>query len=246
MADTIYQVIADSSVMNAEPDVAADAVSEMLFGEQIKVIEESDEWVKGINLRDGYEGYVFSGVLDDEPSEPTHKITALRSFAFCEPDFKSPPLRALSFQSPLSVMMEDNGFWLLEQGGWVYGAHMSEFAQKSADYVEDALMFLHAPYLWGGRTSIGLDCSALVQLALLGAGYECARDTKDQVGSVGVSVKDEAPQRGDLVYFKGHVGIMIDDTRLLNATSRHMKVCIEDLDAVTKAYGGILDIRRLD
>ncbi len=241
----IYQVIADSVVMNATPDPAAEAVSEVLFGEQIEILEEVDEWVKGVCLTDGYEGYVFRGALDNEPSEPTHRVQALRTFALCEPDFKSPPLRVLSFFSPLSVVLEDNGFSLLEQGGWVFSGHIQDIANIQNDPVEVALKFLETPYLWGGRSSMGIDCSALVQLALMSAGHDCPRDTKDQAHTVGKPIDPEALERGDLVYFKGHVGIMLDETRILNATARHMKVCIEDLKTVTKAYDGIVSVRRV-
>lgn len=241
----IYQVIADSVVMNATPDPAAEAVSEALFGEQIEILEEVDEWVKGVCLTDGYEGYVFRGALDNEPSEATHRVQALRTYALCEPDFKSPPLRVLSFFSPLSVVLEDNGFSLLEQGGWVYTEHICEIANLQSDPVEVALKFLETPYLWGGRSSIGIDCSALVQLALMSAGHACPRDTKDQARKVGKDVDPEALKRGDLVYFKGHVGIMLDDSHILNATARHMKVCIENLKDVTNAYDGIVSVRRV-
>lgn len=245
MADKIYQVLADSVVMTATADPEAEATTELLFGEQIKVIEEDDEWVKGACLTDQYEGYIPLGALDDEITEATHKVCALRTFAFSEPDFKSPPLRILSFMSPLSTVLEDNGFCLLEQGGWVFEKHLCEASDTSGDFVDAALKFLETPYLWGGRTSLGLDCSALVQLALMRVGTFVPRDTKDQIKAIGTSVARDDLSRGDLVFFNGHVGIMIDDKNLLNATARHMKTVIEPLSDVEKAYNGIKDIRHL-
>ena len=245
MADKTYQVLADSVVMTAAPDVAAEATTELLFGEQITVIEDGDDWVKGVCVTDGYEGYVPRGALDDEITDATHKVSAVRTFAFSEPDFKSPPLRILSFCSPLSIVMEDNGYCLLEQGGWVFQEHLTEIHDKSADFVQTALLFSETPYLWGGRTSLGLDCSALVQLSLLNSGHICPRDTKDQVKVLGRDVERKDVQRGDLVFFEGHVGIIIDEKRIVNATSRHMKTCVEDLALLESAYNGITAIRRI-
>jgi len=252
----IYQVLADSVVMTDTPEMIAEATTELLFGEQLEVIgRNDDEWVKCRSLTDGYEGYVPRGELDDEISAPTHTVSALRGFAYTEADYKSPPVRSLSFTSPLSVFMEEDGYALLMQGGWVPLQHIAPIDAQVADAVEtiiaSAEMFLGTPYLWGGRTSIGLDCSALVQLSLAAAGIDCPRDSKDQIESVGEKIEFGdtiaygAIERGDLVFFEGHVGIMLDDARMINATARHMKVVIEDLDAVSEAYGGILAVRRV-
>ncbi|MGB0719250.1 MAG: NlpC/P60 family protein [Bdellovibrionales bacterium] len=250
MADNIiHQVIADSVVMTATPDFAAEASSELLFGEQVEILEtcevDDEPWARIRSQTDGYEGYVQAGALDDEPSTPSHKVAALRSFAFCEPDYKSPPLRILSFFSPLSVVLEDRGYCLLEQGGWVFEQHVQAFESTRTPPIDAALMFLETPYLWGGRSAAGLDCSALVQLALLNAGIPCPRDSKDQEKAVGQAIERDQIQRGDLVFFKGHVGMMVDDHTLINATARHMKVLIEPLAAVEKAYDGITTIRRV-
>ena len=112
------------------------------------------------------------------------------------------------------------------------------------DFVETAMKFLDTPYLWGGRSCAGIDCSGLVQISLMAAGLECLRDTKDQIGTIGTKASPPL-KRGDLVFFEGHVGIMVDEENLLNATSRHMKTIIEPVDHVKDAYNGILNIKRL-
>ena len=241
-----YQVLADSVVMTDTAEMVAEATTEVLFGEHVEVIGRDDEeWVQCLNLTDGYEGFVPRGELDDEITQATHKVKSLRSFAYTEADYKSPPARSLSFGSPLSVFMEEDGYALLMQGGWVPLQHLSPIDATQKDIVKTASMFLGTPYLWGGRTSIGLDCSALVQLSLLAAGNHCPRDTKDQVKEAGNEVSKDNIQKGDLVFFDGHVGIMINDREIINATARHMETVIETLDDVEKAYNGITCVRRV-
>ena len=232
--------------MTDQPKMIAEATTELLFGEQIEVTgQDDDDWVKCRSLVDGYEGFLPRGEVDEEIFAPTHKISVLRGFAYTEADYKSPPVRSLSFMSPLNVFVEEDGYALLMQGGWVPLQHITEIDNTQPDIVETAKMFLGTPYLWGGRTSIGLDCSALVQLSLLNAGISCPRDSKDQVQSAGQEVSQDDIQKGDLVFFEGHVGIMINDKEIINATARHMSVLIEDLDVVSKAYNGITAVRRV-
>ncbi|MGH1399071.1 MAG: NlpC/P60 family protein [Alphaproteobacteria bacterium] len=237
------QVLADSVIMSDTPDAAAEASNELLFGEIVEVIEDAGEWARVRAAHDGYEGFVPRGAFDDEIVEATHVVSALRTFAFAETDFKSAPLRVLSYQSRLHIIVEDEGYGLLAQGGWVFMGHVRAIEARQDDIVANALPFIGAPYLWGGRTSLGLDCSALVQLSCMAAGIDVPRDTKDQVSAIGTEVK--TPQRGDFVFFEGHVGIMVDEQNLLNATARHMQVLIEPLREVAAAYDGITAIKRL-
>ena len=252
MAKKKYQVLADSVVMTDTPEMVAEATTELLFGEQVEVIgQDDDDWIKCRSLSDGYEGYVPRGEMDEEITAATHKISTIRGFAYTESDYKSPPVRSLSFGSPLSVFLEENGYALLMQGGWVPLEQICKIDVKERDIAKTAEMFLGIPYLWGGRTSIGLDCSALVQLSLKEAGVPCPRDTKDQIKAVGEviefgdTIAYGSLKRGDLVFFEGHVGIMMDENNIINATARHMRVVIEDLQDVSDAYGGILRVRRV-
>jgi len=250
MAETL-QVLADSVIMSDTPSADAEASNELLFGEVVTVLDDHDEWLNVKAEHDGYEGFVPRIAFDDEVLEATHIVSALRTFAFAEPDFKSAPLRVLSYQSRLHIILEDEGYGLLAQGGWVFMGHVRVVEQVQADFVESAMAFLGTPYLWGGRTSLGLDCSALVQLALGAAGIEAPRDSKDQISSIGQmvefgdTIQYAALERGDFIFFEGHVGIMVDGERLINATARHMKTLIEPLDDVSEAYNGILAVRRL-
>ena len=126
----------------------------------------------------------------------------------------------------------------------MFESHLVPLDQKREDFVETALMFLGAPYLWGGRSIGGIDCSGLVQLSLMAAGICCPRDSHEQI-EVGKKASPDDLQRGDLVFFKGHVGIMLDDQHILNATSRSMDTRIEIVDHLAEIYDGILDIRRI-
>jgi cell wall-associated NlpC family hydrolase len=237
--------------MRQEPDSRAEGCNELLFGEQVDILEELPgasglNWAKIRSLTDGYEGYVRAESLGDRVTQATHRLKALRSHIYPAPDFKAPPLMALSFLSSVTLSEQSqNGFTLTEQGGWVFAAHFAEAAERVSDPAETALRFEGVPYLWGGRSSAGLDCSALAQLCAMAAGQPCLRDTSQQQGTLGENFKNVALQRGDFVFFKGHVGIMLDKTHIINATARHMMTCIENCEDVSNAYGGIVTVRRL-
>ncbi|HYC05173.1 MAG TPA: NlpC/P60 family protein [Azospirillaceae bacterium] len=226
--------------------------SQLLFGEVFTALEEKDGWVWGQNATDGYVGYLRIEALDMEVQEPTHRVTALRGYLFPEPDLKSPFLDVLSLASPVTVVGERDGYAELAGGGWLYAKQLEPLdAAKAHDPVETALRFLGTPYLWGGRTSLGLDCSALVQLSLSMAGVACPRDSDQQRESVGTKISDDgrdvAYQRGDIVFFPGHVGIMADATDLVHANAFHMCVTREPLTDVVARAGakGINGVRRL-
>lgn len=241
----IYQVHCESVAMMLEPDSESEASSEIVYGEKIEILEDLDDWVLARCLSDDYEGYIPADSFTDETYEPTHKIKALRSFFYLEPDFKTPPLASLPFFGHVKTSgTEENGFVQLYKGGWLWKDHLYPAKENLPDIYESALKFLNAPYLWGGRTSSGIDCSALVQLALLSAGVPCPRDTKDQV-SIGKDIKENDLQKGDLVFFDGHVGFADGKGNLLNATARTMDVRIETLSEVSGHYGGIKTIKRV-
>ncbi|MCB1562717.1 MAG: C40 family peptidase [Alphaproteobacteria bacterium] len=254
MAERRAQVQTSSAFMRLEPDARAEGSNELLFGEQVDILEAPPEnadgvgWVKARSLTDGYEGYIRADSLSDRVTEATHRLKMLRSHIYPAPDFKAPPLMALSFLSPVTLSKEhENGFTLTEHGGWVFAAHFADAAERAPapDPAETALRFEGVPYLWGGRTSAGLDCSALAQLCAMAAGHPCLRDSSQQQDTLGEDFRHATLQRGDFVFFKGHVGIMLDGERVINATARHMTTCIENCEDVAEAYGGIVAVRRL-
>lgn len=208
---------------------AADSrmASELLFGETVTVFEVRDGWAWLQSHEDGYVGYARADRLGDDAGAPTHRISALRTFLYAEPDLKSPVLDVLSMNSPLCEQCRANGFTHLASGGWVWAAHAATLDEYEADHAAVALRFLGTPYLWGGRSSIGLDCSGLVQMALARCGKPAPRDS-DMQAALGVAVTfsgDEAAlNHGDLVFWPGHVGIWLEGGDFVHANATDMMV----------------------
>jgi cell wall-associated NlpC family hydrolase len=177
--------------------------------------------------------------LSPKPLEPTHRVSALRTFAFAEPSIKSAARGPFSLNALVTVTDTQNALARVEGAGWMPRAHLAEVGADFEDAVVVAERFLGTPYLWGGRDSLGVDCSGLVQQALYAAGRTCPRDSDLQVG-LGAPVGSGALARGDLIFWRGHVGMMLDAERLLHANAHHMAVAIEPLaDAIGRiAVGG--------
>lgn len=249
-----FQVVTRSAPLLATPDAQEPLASELLYGEVVETIAHNGDFLKCRNLRDGYEGFVAKSSLSDEIIDPTHKIIRPHSNIYAEPDYKTQPITHLSFLSGLALSgEEEDGFVEIEGGGWIWGADIQEIDEKGASPLGTAQLFLGVPYLWGGKTSRGLDCSALVQLALQHTGADCPRDSKDQAkAKLGERLEIDEPRNpsglktGDIVFFKGHVGIMVDNAQILNATARSMDVRVEKLADITQHYeGGVLSAFRL-
>jgi len=224
--------------------------SQLLHGEAVNVYDQAEGWAWVQSTGDGYVGYVASTALSAEVAAPTHSLAALRSYLFSEPDFKSPTLDLLSMASPVAVVEERGDFTRLAGGGWLFGRHLVPLGETVADYVETARAFLGTPYLWGGRSSIGLDCSALVQIALARAGVFALRDTHMQEEILGEPLDGkDGIARGDLVFLPEHVAIALDPGTVIHATALHMAVAVEPLAQLEAraqaAYGqGITAVRR--
>lgn len=224
------QVMVGHTPLRRNPAIDASLDSELLFGEQIDVFETSDDWCWVQNKTDGYVGYVTRdvlGELGEASPAPTHRVSALRSYLYPEPDLKTPPLDILSLTTALTIDNEVNGFG--DTGhGWVWGGHLSAVDQFETNIVAVACSFIGTPYLWGGRTSIGLDCSAFVQLTLASCGLRVPRDTDMQENAMDLvndwSGNADDLQSGDLIYWKGHVAIWLGHNRLIHANSTDMAV----------------------
>ena len=230
------------------PDAPLD--SQLLAGEEVGVYELAGGWAWVQNRSDGYVGYVEAAALRDEVLEPTHWIRIPRSFVFPEADMKTPPLDALSMTGRVRVTGETGPYRAIAGGGFVYARHLAPLGDWAEDFVTTALQFLGLPYLWGGKASLGLDCSGLVQLVLAAAGTACPRDSDLQAESLGEARPlGAAPVRGDLIYLPGHVAIALDGWRVVHANAHEMLTCIEPLaelvERVTRESGrGITAVRR--
>jgi cell wall-associated NlpC family hydrolase len=233
------QVAAPSLPLRREPRGDATLDTEALHGETVTVYDEREGWAWVQLDHDNYVGYMPTQGLVPVMAAPTHRVSALRTFVFPEPDSKTPPLSLLSLNARLSVTDETARFLRLESGGFVYARHARPIGDVAPDFVGVAEAFLGTPYLWGGRTSVGLDCSGLVQLAAAAAGHTVPRDADMQAAEAGERVEwmeGDALARGDLVFWNGHVGIMTSPEHFLHANAHHMAVEIEPL---TEARGRI-------
>ncbi len=233
------------------PDPSSETINQLLYGERIEVLENKNDWLKIRSIHDDYEGFTESRYVS-EHFQKHHKVRVPITSLYDKPDFKIPVRHPLYFGSPLSTLdKRENGFIQLGNQGWVFEAHLMKIEDTLPDFVETALMFLHSPYQWGGRSAMGIDCSGLVQMAMMAAGMKCPRDSRQQADALGQSIEfgDTIQyaqiQRGDLVFFKGHVGIMTDKDYILNATARSMDTRIEPLETVSDFYDGIIGVRRI-
>lgn len=221
------QVVAASLPLRREPRFDSLLETEVLKGETVTVFAEGEGWAWVQVDRDLYVGYMPSDGLSASIVEPTHRVAALRTYVYPEPDAKSPPLALLSLNALFTAKAEEGKFLALEDGGFVFAQHAAPAGEPVADPVAVAEAFLGTPYLWGGRTSIGLDCSGLVQLAFEAAGYSVPRDADMQADEFGEPIEwneGSGLRRGDLVFWDGHVGIMTSPTHLLHANAFHMQV----------------------
>ncbi|HVY13025.1 MAG TPA: NlpC/P60 family protein [Alphaproteobacteria bacterium] len=246
------QVVYGLAPMRKAPSDAAEMVNELRYGDTFTVYEEKDGWAFGQSGRDGYVGHVLAIALSKKLFTPTHRIGALFTFLFPEPSVKVTPLDRPTYFSGVEVVGESGHFYELSAGGFIHRARLVKLIDwKEKDPVGVAEKLMYAPYLWGGVSPLGCDCSGLVQLALEATGTECPRDSDMQMESLGAVVMHtktgayEKLQRGDLVFFKGHVGFMADDVNLLHANAYHGRVALEPLAEVVARGSKIIAVKRI-
>ena len=227
------QVVRPAVALRRRPAASAGFETEALFGEVVTVYDEADGWVWGQLERDGYVGYLPADSLSADVRPATHKVSALGTFLYPAPDIKTPPIMHLSITAPLAVVERVDRFYRLATGGFVFDRHVSEQTRWYRDFVDIAERLIGTPYLWGGRTRIGLDCSGLVQVSMEAAGLTAPRDTDMQQAQIGRQITIgrslDGLQRGDLIFWPGHVGIMCDGVMMVHANAHHMAVAVEPL-----------------
>jgi Bacterial dipeptidyl-peptidase Sh3 domain/NlpC/P60 family len=227
------QVCAGTADLRHGPAPDAPLDTQALFGEEVTLYEdhESFGWVQ--LARDGYVGYMAMAALVEGKIKPTHRVTVNRSFVYPGPDLKMPPRDALPLGASVCVRATKGAFAQIDDAAFVFLGHLMPSGENQKEFVAVAERLLHAPYLWGGKTSLGIDCSGLVQLSLDAAGIDAPRDTDMQEQALGLPIAADTDlaglRRGDLVFWRGHVGIMRDETTLLHANAHHMLVASEPL-----------------
>jgi cell wall-associated NlpC family hydrolase len=249
------EVVEPLAPVRRAPAPNAPLDTEALKGERVTVYEETEEgWSWGQLEADGHVGWLPSNALAAPGPAPTHKVTVLRTLIFPGPDIKLPPLEALSLGARIAIARIEAPFAVTVDQRFLPARHVAPLAEYAEDFVAIAEQFAGVPYLWGGRSSFGLDCSGLVQVALNACGLPCPRDSDMQEAALGHVIEGEEAlsnlQRGDLIFWKGHVAIVRDAGSLVHANAFHMAVAIEPImTAVTRirdAGSVVTCIRRID
>ncbi|MFG1181499.1 C40 family peptidase [Xanthobacter versatilis] len=243
----VRRVAVPVAPLRRRPAGDAPLETQALFGETVRVFEDDPEGWSWVQLEaDRYVGYLPTEALAAPGAAPTHTVRALRTFLFPGPDIKLPPREALVLGSQVAVR-EIRGGFAVTPDGFLPAVHLAERDQRESDFVAVAGRFLGVPYLWGGRSSLGLDCSGLVQTALAVTGVAAPRDSDMQEASLGEALPlDAEPRRGDLLFWPGHVGIVEAADTLLHANAFHMAVAREPLaEALARISAVGLELRNI-
>ena len=233
------------------PDSGID--TEAVMGDAVSVYEVKDGFAYVQLTHDGYVGYLPAEAVGAADPAPTHRVRALRTFLYPAPDLKRPNRGHLGLGAAVAAEGQEGDYLRLADGSFVFAPHCEPVGWREPDVAGTAERLVGTPYLWGGRTSLGLDCSGLVQLALDLAGLACPRDADQQERALGRPLPLDdlgGLRRGDLVFWRGHVGMMLDAGRLIHANGHHMAVAAEPLAAAVarireNSYGPVTSLRRI-
>ncbi|HEY1709391.1 MAG TPA: C40 family peptidase [Rhizomicrobium sp.] len=253
--DGVEKIVRQGHVpLHVEPSVAAMRDTELLYGERFTVYETKGDWCWGQSARDGYVGYARADAFADMGEPADHRITALSTPLLRQPSLKTSPFDMLPLNARVKAIGREAKCLQIAGGGFVYEKHLAPLSYKAADWVAIAERFLGVPYVWGGRTLAGLDCSGLTQSALEAGGIEVPRDSDQQeaaltANTIATPEDLSGMRRGDIVFWNEHVGVMLDDTRLLHANGFYGEVAVEPfrvaVERIKSAGNAITSIKRL-
>jgi len=252
VAPRLMRVIEPVVPVYKEPRFEAMQLTQALLGEAVKVFDEQEGWAWVQLVRDGYVGYVNGNALAAPGLAASHRVAVPSTFLYPAANLKSQPAQAVPLNAEVTVMEEQGAFSRLSDGRFVFSQHLQPQGSFAPDFVTVAEQFQHVPYLWGGKSVQGLDCSGLVQVSLEASGAAAPRDSDMQEAALGTPIPHDdfgSLRRGDLIFWDGHVGIMTDARTLLHANGHHMMVVAEPLAEaaarIARRYGPVTGVRRI-
>jgi cell wall-associated NlpC family hydrolase len=235
------------------PSSDAELLTQALKGERAMIYERDGEgWAWGQLNNDGYVGWLPDRALAKPTGAPTHTVTALRSFAFPGPSIKLPPVETLTMGAALTVVRKEGPFAVTREGWHLPQQHLGPIDRHIGDFVSIAEQFAGTPYLWGGKSSLGIDCSGLLQVSLAATGAACPRDSDMQQKALGRELNAQETRklrRGDLIFWKGHIAIVRDAGTIVHANAHHMATVIEPtneaIERIKASSSDVTAIKRL-
>jgi len=253
VAGETFEIIDNIAPLRGEPSSDAMLLTQALKGERVTIYDRNGEgWAWGQLNGDGYVGWLPDRALTKPGAAPTHKVIALRTFAFPGSSIKLPPVETLVMGTTLTVLREEGAFAVTREGWHLPLRHVGGIDKYESDFVSVAERFAGTPYLWGGKSSLGIDCSGLVQISLTAAGTGCPRDSdmqQDGLGRTLDAAESRKLKRGDLIFWKGHVAIARDSGSIVHANAHHMATVIENTSDAMARIGAsgneITAIKRL-